>query len=260
MQRPVLHFRQYGAPGEAIPILLLHGLFGSGVNWHGIAQQLAPRQVVVPDLRNHGRSFHDPDFSYPSQATDLVALMDLLELERAWLVGHSMGGKVAMWLALEQPQRVAGMVAVDMAPVPYPNRFERIIEAMSVLNLRELPSRSAAHEQLAEQIPERAVRDYLLQNLERDGDSWRWRVNLAGLQRGIGEMLGFPDSAPAPYTGPSHFIYGGRSPYMQAEQRAAVRSLFPRAQLQEVAAAGHWVYAEQPEGFLRALQAALADG
>ena len=257
---PIFH-RAYGDPQSSrTPVLLLHGLFGSSANWHGIAKHLAQeRPVVSMDLRNHGRSPWDASMGYKEMAADLGALLDSIGVERAVLVGHSMGGKAAMWLALTQPDRVEAVVVADIAPVTYPGRFETIVDALSRLELDGLGSRREAETRLEDRLPDPAVRAYLLQNLIKEGDGWRWRVNLASLSRSIDQLMSFPRADGRQYPGPALFVYGTDSDYVTGTQLGAIRMLFPLARLRAVSNAGHWVYADQPDAFVRAVKGFLRD-
>lgn len=254
-----LHTRELGAESDR-PLLMLHGLFGSCANWLPIARQLAAhgRRVLLPDLRNHGRSFHHPDVSYPALAADLLRLLDTAGIDEADLVGHSMGAKAAMWLALTAPARVRSVVAVDSAPVVYPNRLEAILAGLHSIRLGALETRAEADATLARWVADRRVRDYLLQNLVRDDGAWRWRMNLAALAAGIATIVGWPANVPrAAYPGRALLLYGGASDYVLPAHEPRIRQLFPYARLRCVAGAGHWVYADRPADVLAALRAFL---
>ena len=244
-----LFFRDYGSPAEHPPLMFLHGLFGSSANWRGIARRFeADHRVLVPDLRNHGQSPHGDEVSYDAQAADVVELLDRLGISRAILVGHSMGGKVAMQLALNDADRLAGLVCVDIAPVGYPlDRFGPVFEAFAAVDPATLESRQQADDRMAPYLPVRAVRSYMLQNLVKEESGWRWRLNLAALQQGMAELSAFPDVGQAEYLGDSLFVYGGNSPYVKPEHAVLIRRAFPYARLRQIVGAGHWVYADQPQ-------------
>jgi esterase len=235
------------------PVVLLHGLFGSAANWGTVARRLSDRfHVLVPDLRNHGQSPHAAGQDYVTLAEDVAALMDRHRLAAASLVGHSMGGKVAMVLALRQPQRVTRLAVVDMAPVAYGHDFENVLEAFRAVELDTIGSRADADLQMQAVLPDGGVRAFLLQNLVRVGD--RWRANLDALASVQAQITGFPRFAPGTvYPGPAIFIYGGRSDYVRPAHRAAITGLFPAAGLCEVQGAGHWVFAERPQAFMDCL-------
>lgn len=257
-----LRHRAYGAESTgSLPVVLIHGLFGAAANWHGIASRLAEhRRVLVPDLRNHGDSPWDECMDYPSMAGDLAALLDALGIERAHLVGHSMGAKAAMWLTLTESQRVGSLVVADMAPVAYGSRFEGLVAALSDFPLRELRDRRDADRRLSETIASAAVRAYLLMNLVQDQNgNWRWRLNLAALARSMDAILGFPDATGRQFPGPALFLYGGGSDYLTGEALPRIRALFPLARLRAIPEAGHWIYADQPEAFSAAVVGFLKD-
>ncbi len=254
-----LHFREYGDGGGVL--VLLHGLFGSSANWGSIARSLSSRyRVLVPDLRNHGQSPHAPEMDYSSMGTDLLGLLDSLEIGYCLLVGHSMGGKVAMHLALQQPQRIRGLAVVDIAPVAYRHDFSLILDAMESIDPAALRDRSDADRRLAATVPEEGVRGFLLQNLVRTGSAWAWRINLPALREGMSDITGFDQPAGMSYPGPAHFIFGERSDYVRPDAEPVIREMFPQARFCPVADAGHWVYAEQREGFMRCLEALLRQG
>ena len=251
-----LHFREYGDGGDTL--VLLHGLFGSSANWGSIARALADDyRVLVPDLRNHGRSPHAQGMDYTAMSADLLDLLERHGVKRCLLVGHSMGGKVAMQLALQQPQRVAGLAVVDIAPLSYRHDFHVVLDAMASIDLAGLRDRTQADRALAGAIPEGGVRGFLLQNLARAGSDWHWRINLEAIRKAMSDITGFEPPPGATYPGPAHFIFGERSDYVQPGAEGLIRPMFPRATFCPVAGAGHWVYAEQPEGFMRCLQAFL---
>ncbi len=252
-----LYFREYGETGPAL--ILLHGLFGSSANWGSIARALAGRfRVVVPDLRNHGRSPHAAPMDYASMAEDLRGLIDRLGLQRPLVVGHSMGGKVAMRLALESPEQVAGIGVVDIAPVDYRHDFSAVFDGFEAVDLASLADRAEADRRVAAHVPDGAVRAFLLQNLVHEADGWRWRLNLPLLRESMAAITGFDVPAGAPFDGPVHFIYGTRSHYVQEAYRPRILDLFPQAVFCAVEGAGHWVYAERREAFMHCLDKLLS--
>ena len=254
-----LNLKTYGEPGRQ-EIVLLHGLFGSSTNWGTVARHLAAnRHVLVPDLRNHGRSPHDPDCSYQAMVGDVLRLLDTREVNRATVVGHSMGGKVAMLLGLQHPDRVEGLAVVDMAPVSYAHDFQGVVDALRAVDLAGLSSRADADAQMAPYIGLSGVRAFLLQNLVKQPGGWGWRVNLDALAAAQKQITGFPVLPDGmTYERPASFIFGERSDYVQPAYLPQIRRLFPACLLCEVPGAGHWVYAEQPQGFMACLDAYLA--
>ena len=254
-----LHYREYGAESAGRPVVvLLHGLFGSGGNLQVIAQALASDyRVLLPDLPNHGRSPHTDEVSYPAMAQAVLDWLDELGIEEAWLAGHSMGGKTAMWLALTAGHRVSGLMVMDMAPVEYPDRFGAIFDAMQALPLAELADRADADSRLALTLDNPDLRAYLLQNLVKyKSGGWGWRVNLPVLAANRASLMGFPASS-ASYLGPALFVYGSTSDYVRPEHGAVIRRLFPYARERQIPGAGHWVYAERPDAVIEALRGFL---
>lgn len=243
-----LHVRSLGEQGP--PLLILHGLFGAGSNWNRIARRLSEDyRVHLADLRNHGQSPHHPVMDYPAMAADLLALLDRLDLPRITLLGHSMGGKAAMLLALQQPERVEALVVADMAPVAYSGEGHgELIRAMQALDTAGLQSRQEADKALAESVPDPGIRQFLLTNLVRDGSGYGWRIPLDILGGNLETIRGWPGSA-GRFTGPSLFLRGGRSDYVAEEHRPAIQRYFPAMRLHTLADSGHWLHAEDPDGF-----------
>jgi pimeloyl-ACP methyl ester carboxylesterase len=247
-----LHFKQLGH-GE--PLVLLHGLFGSADNWFGVAPKLAEKfHVFILDLRNHGQSPHHATMDYPHMAADVEKFFTAQHLENAAVIGHSMGGKVAMQFALDYPRRVKKLVVVDMAPRAYERAHDHIFESLLALDLSQYQSRQQIEEVLAPTIPSLNLRRFLLKNLGRDPHGkFIWKMNLRGVAENyarLGEVLG----AAAPFTGPALFIRGGKSSYIGAADEAEILRRFPAAKIQAIATANHWVHADAPEEFLRLVQ------
>lgn len=249
----------YREQGDGPPLLILHGLFGSAANWGRIARDLAAdHRVIVADLRNHGASPHADDTGYPAMAADVAALLDRLSPDApVTLLGHSMGGKTAMRLALEHPDRVARLLVVDIAPRSYRGNQDAVVAALQRLDLAALPSRAAADARLAEWLPDPALRAFLLTNLTQADGRLRWRINLPALAAGLAGIEAFPVPDGARYTGPTRFIAGRDSDYLQPEDPERIRALFPHAELEWIEGAGHWVHAARPDAFLAAVRAFL---
>lgn len=241
-------------------MLILHGLFGSGRNWRSVAQRLAESgRVIVPDLRNHGASPHAGSMSYADMAGDVAGLLENLNCGPATLLGHSMGGKVAMHFALAWPARTRRLIVVDVAPVAYKRDFNPIVEAMLSLPLARLGSRREADAMLADRIHPARLRQFLLQNLVHDAEGYRWRLGLEQIAANLPGLLGFEEPAnPGRYTGPSLFLAGDQSDYIKSDYRGAITTRFPNARVETVPGAGHWVHAEQQEEFIRHVQAFLS--
>jgi pimeloyl-ACP methyl ester carboxylesterase len=248
----------YGAGGT--PLAILHGLFGAGRNWAGIAQRLAERRrVVALDLRNHGASPWADRIDYAAMADDVLTTMTALGYPRYALLGHSMGGKAAMLAALRHGEAVARLIVVDIAPVTYPASHLAYAQAMQQLDLAAIRRRGDADVRLAAAVPDDAERAFLLQNLVFEpGQAPRWRLNLAAIERAMPALAGFPVPTGAEYRGPALFVAGGRSDYLSAEHEAAIRRLFPAADVARIADAGHWPHAEQPQRFLEIVAPFLA--
>jgi esterase len=237
--------------GAGKPLLVLHGLFGSGRNWASVAQRLgAAHRVFALDLRNHGQSPWAAGMGYREMAEDVARFLRGRGLERAAILGHSMGGKAAMVLALTRPELVERLVVVDIAPVAYEPTLLAYVRAMRRIDLRLVARRADAEPGLAEAVPDAAERGFLLQNLVLDGEGARWRLNLAALEEGLPEISGFPDLGAARYDGKALFVAGGRSDRIRAENEAPIRHRFPAAEIVRIEAAGHWVHAEAPAEFL----------
>ncbi len=245
--------------GTGPPVIILHGLFGSSSNWRSVARALAPlHRVLCVDLRNHGASPWAETMGYADMAADVLALMQAQRLRRPWVVGHSMGGKTAMALALMDPAAVGGLVVVDIAPVAYADRMTQYVQAMGGLDADSLASRAAAQSRLAELLPDPGVVGFLLQNLVSRNDHFDWRLNLAAIGLAVPELSGFPpELLGRRYDGPASLIYGSRSDYVTPADAARFAELFPQAQMHAVAGAGHWVHADKPVEFIAVLQQAL---
>jgi len=233
------------------PVIILHGLFGSSRNWHPIARSLAETALVYAlDLRNHGKSPHSDSMTYPEMAGDIAEFMDQQQLPEARFIAHSMGGKVAMWLALTEPQRVQKLVVVDIAPVNYKHDFSTVLNAMQAVPLKQISSRTEADQFLAEYLPQADLRHFLLQNLQLKEGHYQWRLNLEVIRKSISDISGFPDTGKVtPFEKRVLFVAGAQSDYLRQEYRAQTRQLFPLASFSSIKNAGHWLHSEQPELF-----------
>jgi esterase len=246
--------------GDGPPVVILHGLFGSKRNWTSVAERLAQtRRVLSVDLRNHGDSPWSREHDYRALAEDVAELIGAEAGGPAAVIGHSMGGKVAMVLALTRPQLVDRIVAVDIPPARSAGTPIGFVRAMQAVPLERCSRRSDVDEALAEAVPDARVRQFLLTNLVRRPDGFAWTVNLAAIERHFDDILDFPDlTAEPPFLKPALFLVGGRSAYVRPEHHAAIRRLFPAAEIAVVEQAGHWVHAEAPAAFLAEVQRFLA--
>ena len=254
------------------PVVFVHGLFGQGRNWTTVAKGLADRhRVTLVDLPNHGHSPWTDRVDYLDMARLVADELEQLD-EPATLVGHSMGGKVAMQLALRRPELLRALVVVDVAPTAYPESggrtddpdeeaspFAAYIAAMRAVDLDQLRTREDAGAALRSAVPSRMVRSFLLQSLVREGlgtaGGWRWRLNLEALARDLGHLRGFPEPPPgATFDGPVLWVAGANSTYVLPEDRARMDELFPATRLVRIKNAGHWVHSEQPGIFLETLR------
>ena len=236
----MLNVIRHGQTTDRPALLIAHGLFGSARNWGVIARRLAvSREVLVVDMRNHGESFHDPRHTYQDMAADLARV---IEAEGAPMdvMGHSMGGKAAMVLALSRPGLVRKLVVLDIAPVAYGHTQTPQIEAMRRVDLGTVTSRGEAEAQMR---ADPSVAPFLLQSL--DLRERRWKLNLDALEAQMDEVIGFPEVS-GRFDRPALFLSGEESAYVLPEHRARIKELFPQARFARVKGAGHWVHADRP--------------
>lgn len=248
--------------GDGSPVVLIHGLFGMGGNLGALARELrASHRVYSIDLPNHGRSPWVAGADIPVLAESVLAWMQARNLERAALVGHSLGGKVAMQLALQQPARVESLVVADIAPVAYPPSHDAVFAALNAVAQAQVKSRSQAGELMAQMLTEAQVVQFLLLSLARGDDGcYHWRFNLSELERGYAAIRSALNLVDSPYGGPVLFIKGGLSDYILAEHEQAIRALFPAAEVKVIPDTGHWLHAEQPRLFNSLVRRFLARG
>lgn len=253
--------------GEGEPLILLHGLFGSLDNLGVIARGLQDKwQIHGLDQRNHGKSPHAATMTYPEMADDVLAYMDAQGLAKAWVLGHSMGGKVAMQLALKAPDRIAGIIVADISPVTYKPRHDHVLEGLKAVDTKSLSSRQDADSALSEHVEEAGVRQFLLKNLapvpagekEESGARYRWRLNLPVIDQSYADLSAAPEGD-GPYEGPVLFIKGADSAYIQTRHRDAIAKLFPNADLKVIEGTGHWLHAEKPDTFVALCRRFLKD-
>ena len=245
----ILNHRVYGDPG-AEPVYVLHGVFGMLDNWHLFANQLSEhKRVITCDARNHGKSFHDADATYSAMADDLFRLMDHLGDSSATVIGHSMGGKTAMWAAHLAPERISQLIVVDIAPKAYIPGHLRYFEAFKSIDFAALESRREADEAFSRYAPELSVRQFLLKNMEPlSSGGYRLKVNVSALEAHYPSIIGGLDFK-GTYDQPCLFVKGGKSAYIQADDEPYILQHFTQAEFCSVEGAGHWVHAENPTGF-----------
>ncbi len=254
---PMLNTVLHGAPTAEPPLLIAHGLFGSARNWGVIARRLSDaRQVIAVDMRNHGGSPWTESHGYEDLARDLAEVIRA-HGGRADVLGHSMGGKAAMVLALTEPALLRRLIVADIAPVAYGHSQSHLVDAMQALPLEGLASRAEADRLLAEAIPDASTRAFLLQSLDLKASPPRWRLNLSLLRAEMDRITGWPGTA-GRFDGPTLFLAGGTSDYVRPEHRPAIKALFPQARIARIPGAGHWLHAEKPREFEAAVRAFLA--
>ncbi len=246
----LLHYHRIGG-GE--PLIILHGLFGSSKNWQSLARIFAEHfEVHTLDLRNHGQSFHHPDIDYRLMAEDVYRLLSHLGIDRCRMIGHSMGGKTAMLLAWEHAAKISQLVVADIAPVPYPHDYDHLIDPILALELDRYESRSSIDEALQTDIPEAPLRAFLMQNLFRDGQRWRWKINWGAIKLNLDRITGYPElSADWQVACPTLFIRGEKSDYIGESEEALILRHFNPVVIKTLDNAGHWLQAEQPRAFAR---------
>lgn len=248
-----LFHRDLGGAGRP-PLVILHGLLGSSRNWETAGAGLAQKfHVSALDLRNHGRSPHADEMTYEAMMDDVLSWLDARALPRVALLGHSLGGKVAMLLACRHPERVERLIAVDIAPKDYSAGIHRAeFAAMNELDLASLNSRGEAESRLEAHVPNWATRKFLLTNLERGDDGrWRWRINLTVLTAALPILEKNPLNRGDSYRGPTLFILGEKSRYVLPEDNESIRRHFPEAKTEAIAGAGHNPHMEAREGFVQ---------
>lgn len=258
LELPHLDYPAAGEESEP-PLVVAHGLFGSARNFHTLARRLATRRrVIAVDMRNHGDAPWG-EAAYPEMAEDLSDAIERLAGGRASVLGHSMGGKAAMALALSHPDRVEALIVADIAPAPYRHSHLGYVEAMRAVDLDKIGRRSDAEPMLADVVPEKSLRGFLLQNLVVEHGRAAWRLNLDALAEGMNRLTGWPEQLPHDsYDGPALFLHGGASDYVPPERHNQIRAIFPEAEIQAIAGAGHWLHAERPAEFVEAVDRWLA--
>ena len=239
----------YKLLGEGEPLIILHGLFGSLDNWMTLGKKWAEnRLVVLVDQRNHGNSFHADEFNYQVMANDLLNLMKHLKLEKAIILGHSMGGKTAMHFATEFPEKVEKLIVADIGPRYYPIHHQTILKAFYSVPVSELNSRNEADDIVSQLISDFGIRQFLLKNLSRDKDGFSWKMNLDIIAKNI-EEVGKALNQNASFSEPTLFVRGSKSDYILNKDVNLIHSIFTDSKVETIEGAGHWVHAEKPNEF-----------
>jgi esterase len=253
----ILHAVERGA---GAPVALLHGLYGNAGNFGTVQRRLAAtgRRVIALDLRNHGSSPRASTTTYPAMAADVLETLRAMEALPCALIGHSMGGKVAMCAALTAPAAVSRLLVADIAPVAYEHELSHgaYLDAMAAVTLHPGLTRGEADAALAAAVPDARIRGFLLTNLQ-PGAAPAWRIDIAALAASLPLLVGWPEDIAGRYDGPTLFLSGAGSDYVQPAHEPAIRALFPAARFSTLAGAGHWLHADDPEGFIAATLAFL---
>ena len=246
-----LFFRKYG---EGEPLIILHGVFGSSDNWMTIAKRLASDySVYTVDSRNHGLSPHDDTFDFIVMSEDLSEFINDNQILNPTLIGHSMGGKTIMTFANKYPEKIKKLVVVDIGPKAYEVHHRQILDSLLTLDLNQIKTRNDAELKLSESITDISTRQFLLKNLYRKEDNqFGWRFNLEVLNKNI-EKIGISQLSNHPFNKPALFIRGEKSNYIKDEDWKDIQSVFPKAALCTVKDAGHWIHADNPDGFIACL-------
>lgn len=246
-----LNFKKLGA-GK--PLIILHGLFGSADNWFSISKELKDNfTLYLIDQRNHGDSPKSDDWNYDVMVEDLKELMDGEGLDKAFVMGHSMGGKTAMNFALKYPEKVEKLIVADISPRYYAVHHQRILEGLNSLDLEAIGSRKEADDQLAEYVPNLGERQFLLKSLGRGADGFEWKINLPVITDNINEVgKALPDGES--FSGPTLFLAGSNSSYIQQSDLDDIDAFFPNNEVEFIADAGHWLHAEQPDAVIEEIR------
>lgn len=240
--------------GTGQPVLIiLHGLFGSGSNFRGLAKEYAKYfNVYCLDLRNHGKSPHSSEMSYPIMAADVVEFMDDQNIDKANILGHSMGGKTAMQIALSYPERIIKLLISDIAPVIYPHHHQRIFEGLNAINMSQLKSRGQAEQILKDYVDDPGIRMFLLTNLVRlDGGGFKWRINIAALDDNYDHIAEAPEGFT--YDGETLFVRGELSDYIHDQYVPETLDIFTNARIETIQGGGHWLHSQKPQEFSKIL-------
>jgi esterase len=247
IQRMKLFYREVG---QGQPIVILHGIFGSSDNWLTQARLLSPHyRVITVDLRNHGQSEHSDEFNYQVMVSDIENFINEMNLADPIIIGHSMGGKVAMNFAVAHPDKLSKLIVVDIAPKPYNLEHYVIIDGLKAIPIDTISSRQEADAVLSDFVPESDVRQFLLKNLQRKPEGgFTWKINLPVIDKHLSK-IGYDLQFEGTFDKPTLFIRGGRSRYVTDQDMVRIKAIFPLAELSTLAT-GHWVQAEKPKEFV----------
>ena len=248
----------YKQIGEGSDVILIHGLFGSSDNLNMVAKSLSDKYKVTSiDVRNHGNSFHENNMDYGVLAQDLINLLDHLNIEKTDLLGHSMGGKIAIQTALSSPHRIKKLIVADISPVKYPPHHIRIIEGLKAIDLNLVNSRKDADEQLAAYVDNASVRQFLLRNLSKYEGKYRFKCNLTYIDACYAQIMqGY--CGDNKFEGATLFIKGGDSDYIKPSHRPIISKILPNSKARIIQGAGHWLHAEKTVAFNKVVTNFLA--
>ncbi len=250
-----LYYQHYG---EGKPLIILHGLFGMSDNWVTHARRLADYySVYTIDQRNHGKSGRHNVFNYEAMVDDLVGFFEMQNLEKAHILGHSMGGKTAMQFAFDYPAKIDKLIIADISADEYSHKHDILIDAMLSVELENYSSRSEVDKELANSISDPRIRQFLLKNLFwKDRSSLGWKANLEVILENLHEVFRALDS-PNPFTKSTLFIRGSESPYIKQKHIPRIKKLFPQSHIETIEGASHWLHAEKPDEFFNIVKAFL---
>ncbi len=243
-------------------MVILHGVLGSSANWKSLANRFGKhRTVYTLDLRNHGQSPWSDKMHYADMADDVAEFIDPLDHASLVLIGHSMGGKVAMAHALQYSDQIDALIVADIAPVTYQHNFTDLIDPMLALDLTAISARSDADEKLSNSVSNQDIRAFLLHNLAYDkkDERWSWRPNLKVIRKAMSRIAGFDISRRGSFDAPALFVFGEQSDYVLAQHHRVIGEYFKRASYEQIADAGHWLHAEQPSAFVRVCERFLSE-
>jgi len=248
-----LHFRESG-PSDGPPVIFLHGLFASLQNWQTIVKRISDQyRVFNIDLLNHGSSSHTAKFTFQENVDAILEFMEEQSIDSAQFIGHSLGGKIAMLIAFQNPSKVQSLLIEDIAPKAYPPWFSFVMKAMKSLDLSAIASRKEADEILSEHILEKELRAFLLTNLLKDESGFKWRIHLDALISGGPGISSFPETE-ASYLNKTLFIRGEKSPYVETQDHPLIMKHFPNAEIETFEGTDHWVHAREPNLFTTRLK------